>query len=104
MWSGKEMEHMHARVVRVAVDPSQLEQFVRAWEDSVLAVGKSQAGYVRSLGLYDAETKEAVSVMLFDSKEHMDAATPALRAAGASTRDFVSGAPSFGDYEVRVED
>lgn len=94
---------MHARVARVMVDPGQLDGFVQAWEEGVLSVGKRQAGYVSALGLYSSETNEAMSVMLFDSKEHLEEATRALQAAGATTQDFVSGTPSFGTYEVRVE-
>ena len=94
---------MHARVARVTVDPNRLDGFVRAWEAGVLAVAKQQAGYVRALGMYKAETNEAMSVMLFDSKEHLDEAATALQSAAAATRDFVSGPASFGSYEVRVD-
>lgn len=95
---------MYARVARVGVDPSRLDGFVRDWEAGVLSVAKQQAGYVRALGLYDAEANEAMSVILFETREQLEGAARALQGAGATAREFASGPASFGTYEVLVDE
>jgi len=96
---------MFARVARAEVHPEQAEEFIARWERGVLPAAKTAPGYQHAYGLYDPESHEVLSVILYDTRDHVEAAVAAMVRAMADMQvlEFTIGSPTIRTYEVRVE-
>lgn len=92
-----------ARVARVTLDPERVDEFIRSWENEVLSIARAAPGFVRAYGLHDPKTREALSVMLVERPETLNAAWSRMQQAAGALTGYAAGPASFGTYDVRIE-
>jgi heme-degrading monooxygenase HmoA len=97
---------VHARVVSMEILPTDMEEAVRIYQDSVLPAAREERGFRGALMLTDHHTGEGVSISLWESEDDMHASEASGFYHGkldALDRLFVS-APIRKHYEVSARE
>ncbi len=83
---------MHARVVRIRVPADRLDEFARRVGETAPTI-QALAGFNHGYVFVDRQRGEVLTVTLWDTPEHRDAAAPAAR-------EILSGAAAATGGEV----
>ena len=92
---------MFARTVRIQLKPNSVAEFTRTLEKDIIPLLRKQPGFQDEIAFVVPGGTEAVSVSLWDQKEHAEAyhrgTYPAVLRALANV---VEGTPQVHTYEV----
>lgn len=62
---------MHGRIVSVQVDPKDILEAIRIYQDSIMPAAQEQKGFRGALLFTDPETGKGISVTIWDSEEDL---------------------------------
>jgi heme-degrading monooxygenase HmoA len=100
---GKESS-VHARVVDLRVRPSDTEEMVRIYRDSVMPAARRQPGFRGAVLLTDPETGIGISVTMWETEADREAGETSgyYKEQIAKFADFLVETPVRKHYEVSV--
>jgi heme-degrading monooxygenase HmoA len=92
----------HVRIATVRTRPEAAEGITQTW-NTLLEAYRERGGFQGLLSLYDAEEALAVTISLWESAAHANAAAETLRPlAIASFGDLLVEPPSMRGYDLLV--
>jgi hypothetical protein len=96
--------HMWSRVVTAKIAPSNLDEAIRIWRDSVVPLNKQQKGWVSGRMLVDRKTGKAVVVAIWQTEAALKATSgPYLKAQFDKFATLFVEPPVEELYEVAAE-
>jgi hypothetical protein len=93
---------MFARVLTVKGRTGMADQVVKLYEERVIGAMAGIRGMRHAYLLWDDQTNDVLSVALYDSREDLDADTPAMQQRVIGFRQLMAGEPTVRVYEVLV--
>jgi hypothetical protein len=97
---------MHARVTRFEIDDGKEKELTAGYRGAI-DILKTQRGFQEAILMIDSETRQAVSVTLWDTKENL-AATGKTGPGSiidkmlSLVRPFQKAAPTYSSFEVKL--
>ena len=94
---------MHARVTRLTVEPSRVDEANEYYRDTVVRQARELDGFKGGVALANRENGEILSFTLWESEEAMRASEEAgNRLRGQAAADLGAPGPTVEHYEVGV--
>jgi quinol monooxygenase YgiN len=96
---------MHARVIRVQLQPAKVGEAILLYQDSVVAAARQQQGFKGALLLTDAATNKAIAISLWQSEAQLSASESSgyLQEQLSQFESIFAAPPVIERYEVSVQ-
>ncbi len=94
---------MYLRIIRGQVQPGQMDEFARRWQEFAGANLKSIPGFRHAYFAGNRDTNRVTGVTVWDTPPDPARAREAMQQMAERARDIIASPPEPEDYEVLVE-
>ena len=94
---------MYMRIVRGQVQPGQLDEMSRRWQDGIGARLSSEPGFRHGYFAGDRATNTTLGVTVWDQKPDEESMTQRMNNFRSQIQDILAGPPTVEEYEVLNE-